>query len=59
MCWPHSKALIMKQMVRSTPDAGSYAEVTILIDERGGGTYLSYDTMASYLAPMEIRTPSR
>ena len=49
----------MKQMVRSTPDAGSYAEVTILIDERGGGTYLSYDTMASYLAPMEIRTPSR
>jgi uncharacterized protein (DUF302 family) len=43
--------LIMKQMVKSVPDAGSYAPVTILIDERGDGVHLSYDTMASYLAP--------
>jgi uncharacterized protein (DUF302 family) len=43
--------LIMKQMVKLTPDAGSYAPVTILIDERSDGVCLSYDTMASFLAP--------
>jgi uncharacterized protein (DUF302 family) len=43
--------LIMKQMVKSVPDAGSYAPVTILIDERADGVHLSYDTMASFLAP--------
>jgi hypothetical protein len=32
------------------PDAGSYAPVTILIDERPDGVYLSYDRMASFLA---------
>ena len=42
--------LIMKQMVESVPDAGSYAPVTILVYERADGVYLSYDTMASYLA---------
>jgi uncharacterized protein (DUF302 family) len=42
--------LIMKQMVKRVPDAGSYAPVTILIDERADGIHLSYDTMASYLA---------
>ena len=31
--------LIMKQMVKSVPDAGSYAPVTILIDERGDGKW--------------------
>jgi hypothetical protein len=41
----------MKQMVKLTPDAGSYAPVTILIDERTDGVCLSYDTMASFLAP--------
>jgi uncharacterized protein (DUF302 family) len=45
--------LIMKQMVKSVPDAGSYAPVTILIDERADGVHLSYDTMASYLATYE------
>jgi len=43
--------LIMKQMVEHVPDAGSYAPVTILIDERADGVHLSYDTMASALAP--------
>jgi uncharacterized protein (DUF302 family) len=43
--------LIMKEMVKLTPDAGSYAPVTILIDEREDGIHLSYDRMASFLAP--------
>ena len=43
--------LIMKQMVEYVPDAGSYAPVTILIDERSDGVHLSYDLMASALAP--------
>jgi uncharacterized protein (DUF302 family) len=42
--------LIMKQMVERVPDAGSYAPVTILIDERTDGLHLSYDRMASFLA---------
>jgi hypothetical protein len=33
------------------PDAGSYAPVTFLIDERPDGVHLSYDRMASFLAP--------
>ena len=43
--------LIMKQMAVHVPDAASYAPVTILIDERPDGVHLSYDRMASYLAP--------
>jgi uncharacterized protein (DUF302 family) len=42
--------LIMRQMVKYVPDAGSYAPVTILIDERSDGVHLSYDRMASFLA---------
>ena len=34
-------------------DAGSYAPVTILIDERADGVHLSYDRMASLIAPYE------
>ena len=41
----------MREMVKHVPDAGSYAPVTILIDERPDGVYLSYDRMASLLAP--------
>ncbi len=41
----------MKQMVKHVPDAASYAPVTILIDERPDGVHLSYDRMASFLAP--------
>jgi uncharacterized protein (DUF302 family) len=43
--------LIMKRLVEHVPDAGSYAPVTILIDERPDGVHLSYDRMASFLAP--------
>ena len=43
--------LIMKEMVKLVPDAGSYAPVTILIAERPDGVHISYDRMASYLAP--------
>jgi uncharacterized protein (DUF302 family) len=42
--------LIMKQMVEHVPDAGSYAPVTILIDERADGVHLSYDRITSFLA---------
>ena len=41
--------LIMVEMLKDVPDAGSYAPVTILIDERSDGVYLSYDRMASLL----------
>ena len=41
--------LIMKKMVERVPDAGSYAPVTILIEERADGVHLSYDRMASFL----------
>jgi uncharacterized protein (DUF302 family) len=43
--------LIMKEMVKLVPDAGSYAPVTILIDERSDGVHLSYDRMTTFLAP--------
>jgi Domain of unknown function DUF302 len=43
--------VIMSQMVQHVPDAASYAPVTILIDERPDGVHLSYDRMASFLAP--------
>jgi len=43
--------LIMKEMAKRVPDAGSYAPVTILIDERPDGVHLTYDKMASLLAP--------
>jgi uncharacterized protein (DUF302 family) len=40
----------MKKMAEHVPDAGSYAPVTILIDERPDGVHLSYDRMSSFLA---------
>lgn len=43
--------LIMKEMVKHVPDAGSYAPVTVLIDERPDGVHVSYDKMESYLLP--------
>jgi uncharacterized protein (DUF302 family) len=43
--------LTMKEMVKRVPDAGSYAPVTILVDQRRDGVHLSYDRMASLLAP--------
>ena len=43
--------LIMKEMAKAVPDAAAYAPVTILVDERSDGVHLSYDSMASLLAP--------
>src|SRR5260221_5333997 len=41
--------LIMKEIAKHVPDAGSYAPVTVLVDERADGVHLSYDRMASFL----------
>ena len=41
----------MKEMAKHIPDAGSYAPVTILVDERPDAVHLTYDKMASLLAP--------
>jgi len=43
--------LIMEEIAKRVPDAGSYAPVTVLVDERADGVHLSYDRMASFLAP--------
>jgi uncharacterized protein (DUF302 family) len=43
--------LIMKEMAKRVPDAGSYAPVTVLVDERADGVHISYDRMASLLTP--------
>jgi len=43
--------LIMKEMAKHVPDAGSYAPVTVLVDERADGVHLSYNRMTSLLAP--------
>jgi uncharacterized protein (DUF302 family) len=48
--------LIMKEMANAVPDAASYAPVTILIDERPDGVHLSYDSMASLIAPYGSQT---
>ena len=43
--------LVMMEMVKRVPDAASYAPVTILVVEDGESVRLSYDTMASLIAP--------
>ena len=43
--------IIMKEMARTVPDAASYAPITILVDERADGVHLSYDSMATLIAP--------
>jgi uncharacterized protein (DUF302 family) len=43
--------LTMKAMATHVPDAGSYAPATVLVDERPDGVHVSYDRMASLLAP--------
>jgi uncharacterized protein (DUF302 family) len=48
--------LIMKEMAKAVPDAAAYAPVTILIDERADGVHLSYDSMASLIAPYGSRS---
>ncbi len=41
----------MGQMTRHVPDAGSYAPVTILIQQTPGGTRVACDSVASALGP--------
>ena len=42
----------MGEMTRHVADAGSYAPVTILVEEKPvGGTRVAYDTVASAIAP--------
>ncbi len=43
--------LVMKEMAKHVSDVASYAPVTVMVDERADGVHLSYDTMASLLAP--------
>jgi hypothetical protein len=50
----------MGQMTRHLPPAGSYAPVTILIQELpGGGTQVAYDTVASAITPYGDAAASR
>jgi uncharacterized protein (DUF302 family) len=41
----------MSKMTATVPDAGSYAPVTILVADRDAGVTLSYDRVASAIAP--------
>ena len=48
----HHGAVIRKATkAKNVPDAGSYAPVTVLVDERSDGVHISYDRMTSLLAP--------
>jgi uncharacterized protein DUF302 len=50
----------MGQLTRHVPDAGSYAPVTILIEEtREGGTRVAYDAVASAIAPYDNAAASQ
>src|SRR5260370_13241928 len=42
---------IMSQMTIHISDAGSYAPVTVLVDELAAGVTLTYDAMESFLLP--------
>ena len=39
--------------MKTAPDAAAYAPLTILVDERDDGVHLSYNSMASPIAPYE------
>ena len=41
--------LVMKEMAKHVLDAGSYAPVIVLVDEREDGIHLSYDKMDKLL----------
>ena len=50
----------MGEMTRHVTDAGSYAPVTILIQEKpGGGSRVAYDTVASAIAPYHDAAASK
>jgi hypothetical protein len=42
--------LIMRELVRGAPDAGSNAPISILVDERDGGVRLAFDRTAPGLS---------
>jgi hypothetical protein len=48
--------LIMQEFAKTVPDVGAYAPATILVDERLDGVHLSYDSIASHLAPYGSET---
>jgi uncharacterized protein (DUF302 family) len=43
--------IIMMAMAKTVHEAAAYAPLTILVDERADGVHLSYDSMASLVAP--------
>jgi uncharacterized protein (DUF302 family) len=43
--------LIMRAMALSVPEAAAYAPVSIFVDERSDGTHVTYDSLASLIAP--------
>lgn len=43
--------LIMKEMAKHVDEAAAYAPITLLVTERSDGVHLSYDKVASALAP--------
>lgn len=45
--------LTMRKMAKHVPDAGSYAPVTVLVDERKDGVHISYDRIATLIAPYQ------
>jgi hypothetical protein len=49
----------MKEMAKRVPDAGSYAPITVLVEERADGVHSSYHRMASLLAPYGNRDALR
>ena len=50
----------MGQLTRHVADAGSYARVTLLVEEKpDGGTRVSYDSVASALAPYDDPAASK
>jgi hypothetical protein len=42
--------LVMKDMVRGTPEAGLHVPITILVDKRGDGVHLTYERLATLIA---------
>lgn len=48
----------MSKMAATVPDVGSYAPVTVLVIERPDGVTLSYDRVASAIAPYAGRQAS-
>jgi hypothetical protein len=43
----------IKDLIKTAPDAAPYVPVTILLEERADGVHVSYDTLASVIAPLE------